>query len=173
MKASVVVILLSAFCAYAQETPAAPHLPAACGPIGANFDTEISTVQPPAQPEPGNALVFVAEDYPTMYPGIGAATIKIGLDGAWMGATHGSSYVFFQVRAGEHHLCIKWQSRLKRLSKLASFARLTAESGKTYYLRSRITSSSALMYLDLDAIDPDEGQYLVASSSLVTSRTRK
>ena len=37
MKAAAVVILLSAFCAYAQETPAAPHFHAACGPVEVNL----------------------------------------------------------------------------------------------------------------------------------------
>ena len=175
MKAAAVVILLLALPAYAQEVPAAPHFHAACGPIEVNFDTETSTARPPAQPEPGKALVYVAEDFPTVQPTIGSPRIKVGLDGNWMGATHGSSYLFFSVDPGEHHLCIKWQSHLERFSKLASFAHLAAESGKTYYFRARITFSSygTNVYLDLDPIDPDEGQYLVASSPLMTSRPKK
>ena len=175
MKAAAVVILLSAFCAYAQETPATPHFHAACGPIEVSFDTETSTARPPAQPEPGKALAYVAEDFPTVQPTIGSPRIKVGLDGNWMGATHGRSYLFFQLDPGEHHLCVKWQSRLERFSKLASFARLVAEPGKIYYFRARITFSSYAtnVYLDLDALDPDEGQYLVASSPLVTSHPKK
>ncbi|MGO9087142.1 MAG: DUF2846 domain-containing protein [Candidatus Sulfotelmatobacter sp.] len=174
MEAALVVILL-AFSAYAQETPAAPHWQAACGPIGVNFDTEASTAQPPAQPDPGKALVFVAEDFTQVQAGVGSPRIKVALDGTWIGATHGKSFLFFQVAPGEHHLCIKWQSGLERFSKLASFAHLTADPGKTYYFRSRITFSSqwATEYLDLDALDPDEGQYMVATSSLVASHAKK
>jgi len=143
--------------------------------MGVNFDTENATAQPPAQPEPGKALVYVAEDFPQVQLSIGSPRIKVGLDGAWVGATHGNSYLFFSVDPGEHHLCIKWQSSLERFSKLASFARLTAEAGKTYYFRSRITFSSqwANEYLDLDAVDPDEGQYLVTSSQAVASHAKK
>ena len=174
MKAAIVVMFL-AVTAVAQETQSLPNIPAACGPVGVNFDTATSTAPPPAQTEPGKALVYVAEDFPTVQPNIGSPRIKIGLDGAWMGATHGRSYLFFSVDPGEHHLCIKWQSSLERFSKLASFARLNAEAGKTYYFRARITYSSqwANEYLDLDPVDPDEGQYLVASSPLATSHPKK
>jgi len=174
MKTAIVVILFAAS-AFAQESASVATAPSACGPLGVNFDTATSTAQPPAQPEPGKALVYVAEDFPTVQPNIGSPRIKIGLDGAWMGATHGRSYLFFSVDPGEHHLCIKWQSGLERFSKLASFAHLTAEPGKTYYYRARITYSSqwANEYLDLDPVDPDEGQYLVASSPLMTSHPKK
>jgi hypothetical protein len=174
MKAAALVILL-ALSAFAQETPAPTPAQPACGPIGVNFDTETSTAQPPAQPEPGKAQVYVAEDFPTVQPTIGSPRIKIGVDGRWMGATHGSSYLFFSIDPGEHHLCVKWQSRLERFSKLASFARLMAEPGKTYYFRARIiySSNGTNVYLDLDHLDPDEGQYLVASSPLITSQPKK
>jgi hypothetical protein len=170
-----IVVMLFAITAMAQETPPPVLAPPACGPLGVNFDTATSKTQPPAQPEPGKALVYVAEDFPTVQATIGSPRIKVGVDGRWMGATHGRSYLFFPLDPGEHHLCIRWQSRLERLSKLASFARLMAEPGKTYYFRARITYSRqwALVYLDLDAIDPDEGQYLVASSPLVTSHPKK
>lgn len=172
MKAAIVVILFAAS-AFAQENAGVPH--AACGPLKVDFDTETSATPPPAQPEPGKALVYVAEDFPQVQPGIGSPRIKVGLDGAWVGATHGRSYLFFSIDPGEHHLCIKWQSSLERFSKLASFAHLVAEPGKTYYFRSRITFSSqwGTEYLDLDAIDPDEGQYMVATSPLVTSHAKK
>jgi hypothetical protein len=174
MKAAIVAILFAAS-AFAQENPALARAQAACGPLGVNFDTETSTAQPPAQPDPGKALVYVAEDFPQVQASIGSPRIKVGLDGRWMGATHGKSYLFFSVDPGEHHLCIKWQSSLERFSKLASFARVIAEPGKTYYFRARITFSSQWgnEYLDLDTIDPDEGQYLVASSRLSTSHPKK
>jgi hypothetical protein len=174
VKAAIVVIFF-AVSAFAQEsaTVLPPH--AACGPLGVNFDTETSTAQPPTQPDPGKALVYVAQDFTTVQPSIGSPRIKVGLDGTWMGATHGKSFLFFQVDPGEHHLCIKWQSSLERFSKLASFAHLTAEAGKTYYFRARIAFSSqwATEYLDLDALDPDEGQYMVATSQLMASHPKK
>jgi hypothetical protein len=99
------------------------------------------------------------------------------MDGAWLGATRTNSYLAFSVEPGDHHLCTSWQSRLKRLSKLAAFAGFTAEPGKVYYFRERITYSSvggntASMNLDLERMNPDEGQYLVASYKPSTSHPK-
>ncbi len=172
---TLVAIMLFAVYGLAQQSSPLPQFHEACGPLKVNFETSISTSRPPAQPEPGKALVYVAEDSPTIGATVGAPTFKIGLDGAWIGATHGSSYLVFSVDPGEHHMCIRWQSHLDWLSRLVSFARLTAEPGKTYYFRARAMSSSspATMYLDLDPIDPDEGRYLVASSPLSTAHAKK
>lgn len=174
MKTLVAVMLLAAY-GLAQQSSTPPAFHEACGPRQMKFDTSTSTARPQAQPEPGKALVYVVEDLPTVGATIGAPTFKIGLDGAWMGATHGSSYLFFSVNPGEHHMCLRWQSHLEMISRLVSFARLTAESDKTYYFRARAISSSSppTLYLDLDPIDPDEGQYLVASSPLSASQAKK
>jgi hypothetical protein len=177
MKAVFVVILFAAS-AFGQETSGVSHAQTACGPFEVRFDTETSTAQPPAQPEPGKALIFVAEDFNKAPGELGNPTIRIGLDGAWKGATRASSYLFFAVDPGEHHLCASWQSHLKRLSKLASFAILTADAGKTYYYRARITyvnagAEVANMNLDLEPVNSDEGKYLVASFQLSTSHPKR
>jgi hypothetical protein len=170
----VVALLLFATPAMAQQMAATPpQISPACGPPSVGFSTSSSTDRPPAQPDPGKALVFVAEEYFTQPGSIGAPTLKIGLDGTWVGATHDRSYIFFMVDPGEHHLCLKWQSVLQRFSKLASFAHLSAEAGKTYYFRARPFFSQVDLYLDLDAIDPDEGQYLVATSPFSESHAKK
>ena len=36
-------------------------------------------------------------------------TTRMGIDGRWVGATHGNSYLFMTVDPGEHHLCASWQ----------------------------------------------------------------
>ena len=172
---TLVAVMLFAVYGFAQQSSTPPQFHEACGPLKVNFETSISTSRPPTQPEPGKALVFVAEDFQTIGATVGAPTFKIGLDGAWAGATHGSSYLVFSVDPGEHHLCVRWQSHVGWVSRLVSFARLTAEPGKTYYFRARSmsSSSSGTMYLDLDPIDPDEGQYMVASSPLITPHEKK
>lgn len=165
---TILAVILFAVSVFAQQAPA---LHPACGPLRVNFDTAMSAGQPPSKPEPGKALVYVAEDFPAVI----AATIKVGLDGHWVGAIQGPSYVVFTIDPGEHHLCINWQSSLRRFSKLVSFAHVTADSGKTYYFRARAISfnSASDNYLDLDAIDSDEGEYLVASSKLSTAQEKK
>jgi hypothetical protein len=164
MKTALVVILFTAF-VFAQDRPAADS---ACGPSEARFDAQASAAQPLAKPDAGKALVYVAEDF-TRAPGeLGNPTIRVGLNGEWKGATRANSYLSFPVDPGENHLCVRWQSHLQRLSRLASFAHLNAEPGQTYYFRARITYSTyganvANMTLDLEPVDPDEGQYLVAT----------
>jgi hypothetical protein len=173
MKSVIALLLFSISAMAQQQSPSAERFSPACGPLNINFSTATSNVQPPVQPDAGKALVFVAEEYFTQPGSIGAPTLKIGLDGSWVGATHDNSYIFFMVDPGEHHLCLKWQSVLQRFSRLSSFARLSAEPGKTYYFRARPFFSQVDLYLDLDAIDPDEGRYLVASSPFSESHAKK
>jgi hypothetical protein len=175
---TVLAAMLFAACALAQNIPTLAHAQAACGPPDVQFDARTSAAQPTAQPEPDKALVYVVEDYRQAPGELINPTIRVGLDGAWKGATRAKSYLFFSVDPGEHHLCTNWQSSLKRISRLAAFARLTAEPGKTYYFRAHITYSragegSAGANLDLEPLDPDEGQFLVASCRLSVSHPRK
>ncbi len=185
MKSSLALLVLLgafAFAASAFGQNAATPAPAltACGPLDAKFDAQAVASQPAApgaQNEPGKALVYVAEDF-TKAPGeLGNPTLRVGMDGAWMGATRTNSYLAFTVEPGEHHLCSSWQSRLHRLSKLAAFASFTAEPGKVYYFRERVGYAStgqgtANMKLDLEAVNPDEGQYMVASYKPSTSHPK-
>ena len=77
----------------------------------------------------------------------------------------------------EHHLCTNWQSHLKRLSREAAFTGFTAEAGKTYYFSAHVGYESAgdsvAMTLDLQPLNPDEGQYLVASNPVSNSHPQK
>jgi hypothetical protein len=176
MKATLVVIVLAA-CAFAQENSEG-KASAACGPLNVKFVTDSSTAQPLGQPDPSKALVYVVEDFRKAPGEWGNPTIRVGLDGAWEGATRASSYLAFAVDPGEHHLCASWQSHQQRLSKLAAFAHLMAEAGKTYYYRARITYSSyggnvANMNLDLEPVDRDQGENLVASYHPSDSHPKK
>jgi len=171
--------LLFATSAVAQTNPALTQAESACGPLNVRFDAR-TTFQghPIAGPEPGKALVYVVEDFSKAPGELGNPTIRVGLDGAWKGATRANSYLFFSVDPGEHHLCTSWQSSLQHLSKLASFARFSAQAGSTYYFRARITystygSGTANMVLDLAPVDPDEGQFLVASFRPSSSHEKK
>jgi hypothetical protein len=174
MKSAATLVLFLAAFVFALNLPALAQT--ACGPLDAQFDAQPAAVQPAAQAEPSKALVYVAEDF-TKAPGeIGNPTLRVGMDGAWLGATRTSSYLAFNVEPGEHHLCASWQSHLKRLSKLAAFAVFTAEPGKVYYFRERVSYASygtgANMTLDLEAVNPDEGRFLVASDKPSASRPK-
>ena len=167
-----VVLALSAF--VQAQSPGASQ--GACGPKEVRFDAVTASGTPMAV-ESGKALVYVSEVFKKVPGEWGNPTIRIGLDGAWMGATRANSYVAFSVDPGEHHLCTNWQSHLKRLSREAAFAGFTAEAGKTYYFRVRVgyqtVGTATTMTLDLDAVNPDEGQYLAASNPASASHPQK
>ena len=177
MRTLLALLFFAAF-SCAQENSALAHSFAACGPLDVHFDAQGSTSGPIAQPEAGKSLVYVVQDFKRAPGEWGDPTIRVGVDGVWAGAVRASTYLSFPVDPGEHHLCTSWQSRLERLSHLAAFARLNAEPGKTYYFRARVTYSSsgngaANMGLDLEAVDPDEGQYLIASGRVSNSHPKK
>ena len=167
MKAALVALLFAAS-AFAQDQAAITAAEATCGAKDVKFEAkQDSTQHPTPQPEPGKALVYV------FYTDVEYALTKVGMDGAWVGANHGSSYFFFAADRGEHHLCINWQSRLDIRSRALAMASFTAEEGKVYYFRERIFPGAHDYSFDLDSINSDEGKYLVASSPLSVSHPKK
>jgi len=148
----------------------------ACGAKEVRFDATTASGNQPAL-QPGKALVYVSEVFKKAPGELGNPTIRVGLDGIWMGATRANSYIVFSVDPGEHHLCTNWQSRWKRLSREAAFSGFTAEEGKTYYFRVRIgyetVGTATTMTLDLDPVNADEGKYLVASNPTSASHPQK
>jgi len=162
----------------AQVAPQGP-----CGPDQAHFDVEKVPSHPSTEVEPGKALVYVSEVFKKAPGELGDATLRIGLDGDWVGAVKGNSYFPFSVEPGEHHLCMRWQSHFKRLSREAAFTVFTAEAGKAYYFRARVTydygpdyghsGNVAGMSITLDPLNSDEGQYLVASNPMSVPHPKK
>jgi hypothetical protein len=125
MRTSLALILLASS-AMAQNKAAIAAPPAGCGPVNVAFAVKLNQPQVISDPESGKALVYVVQDY-------GHVTIRVGLDGAWIGANQGNSHFSFSVAPGEDHLCANWQSKLAEYSSLYSLANFTADPGKTYY----------------------------------------
>ncbi len=178
MKSVLVLMLLTAF-SFGQDNPNLTHAISACGPLDTHFDAETSSSHETAQPVATKGVVYVVEEFRRAPGELGNPTIRVGVDGAWVGALRDKSYLFFSVDPGEHHLCSSWQSHLGRLSRLKAFTRVTVNAGKTYYFRALVTYatsgpiSSSTMNLDLEPLDPDEGQFLVASYHLSDTRAKK
>ena len=173
------VFLFALFAApgFAQDEAAAARAAAGCGPSDVNFNVKVNKKQHPAPaPESGKALVYVFEaekSNPNEFK-IGAVTIRVGLDGSWVGANHGSSYFFFPVEPGEHSVCSAWQSRLSIFSKLGAAASLTADPGQSYYFRVHVEErEDRQKSVRLEPIDPAEGQLLIGSCGLSTSHPKK
>jgi len=168
MKIAVVTLLLAAS-AFAQAPSAAPT--AACGPENVSFRVKLRDSQHTlAQPEPGKARAYFFGDAGTSIT-LGYPTVKIAMDGAWVGANHGNSYFSVSVEPGEHHLCVTLQSSL--VEQRVELAHFTAEAEKVYYYRTRLVLSRGMELLELDPIDSDQGKYLVATFPLSVSSPKK
>lgn len=165
----VFVILLSAASACAQTSPALPT--AACGPESVSFNVKRDDSQHQlVPPDPGKARIYFVHDAGTgsvlAYP-----TVKLAIDGAWVGANHGNSYFSVSLEPGEHHVCVTLQSSL--VAQRVELAHLTAEAGKTYYYRTQLVTSRSVELLELDMIDSDQGKYLIDSFPLSVSSPKK
>ena len=157
-----------------------PATPAACADLHVSMAVKLDKAKPPqAQPETGMALVYFIQDmgapfrlgYSTTV--LGYPTTKIGIDGEWVGANKQNSWFSVDVEPGEHHLCAAVQSSF--VPRDIELAHLTAEAGMVYYYRTRIVmqGKDELEYLTFQAVDGDEGQYLVTSYPLATAHPRK
>jgi hypothetical protein len=184
MKSTLLVLLLAAFALPHDSASAQNKVPPsspgdACGPASLKFEVEHDNSQlPPSDPEPGKALVYVIEVFDDTPGQLGIPTVRIGLDGTWMGANSGSSYLFFSVEPGEHHLCTSSQSNLKRLSGQRFAMDFTAEAGKTYFFQAQahvLTNGGAseTWSIDLHPVTPEDAKYLIANSPLSVSHPKK
>lgn len=142
----------------------------ACGPANVDFKVKLDKKgYQPARSAPGKALVYFIHDSGGA-PSIGYPTTKMGVDGAWVGANHNDSYFSVSVDPGEHHVCADLQSSLyEDRTELAHFS---AEADKVYYYRTRLITSRSVELLELDPIDSDQGQYLIAFYPLSVSHPK-
>jgi Protein of unknown function (DUF2846) len=172
MKIALVALLFAAS-ALAQGPPAA--LPAACGPASVNFKVNLNADRHTrGQPEAGKALVYFIQD-----DGLAGEhqhyTMKIGLDGAWVGAYKNNSYIDVSIEPGEHHVCANVQSN-SWFGQLVALAHFTAEPGKVYYFRTRFPAGipgSADPLAHLNPIDSDEAKYLIVTYPRSVSTPKK
>jgi hypothetical protein len=181
MKFAFVFILITASLS-AQDSAPTPLPQNACGPMNVKFQIRMeNTPSPNVKPEAGRALVYVIEDQ--QFKGVKEVTVRIGVDGTWIGATRGDSYLSFSVAPGEHHLCADIIPGVLSTARRVSLFGLTTEAGNVYYFRARTTGgpSSAMfdngleedtIAIDLDRLNSDEGQFLVAYSPLSVSTAR-
>jgi hypothetical protein len=173
MRTILVAILfpLFAYSVFAQDQTAAAPSGGGCGPSEAQFDVKTNDKQHPvAPPEAGKALVYIFEDIER------GPTMRVGLDGAWVGANKGKSYFSFSVDPGEHQLCTNWQSGVfkKTAKRIGSAITLQAEAGKVYYLRIQVYERSEQDHnVKLEPVESAEGQFLITASSFSTSHPKK
>jgi len=185
---TLLTMMLLVLPALAQDPSAIARATAACGPPDQYFEVKIDKSNHPlGQPESGKALVYIIqadESGATNFWGHSTSVItRLGLDGAWIGANKGRSYFFFNVAPGDRHLCADYPSDTDEIQyALVSVTRFTAAPGKIYYFRVRLTgngcgssthpSSCRPTQLDIETVDEDKGQFLVASSRFSRSHAQ-
>ena len=175
---TILIIAVLASSAFAADQATVAAAESACGPSNIQFDVNAENGQhPTAQAPEGKSLVYVVEVFEKPENQISKPTVKVGLDGDWVGANKSNSYFFFPVNPGDHHLCMAWQSTHKGYSKQVALTNFSAESGKAYYFTARIIEhdegGGAWFTVDLGPVNGDEGQLLVASSAFSTSHPKK
>ena len=166
----IALVILFAASAVAQGPPPAPST-AACGHGNVSFKVKLDeSAHVLARPDPGKALVYFFHDAGTGQT-LGYPTVKLAMDGAWIGANHGNSYFSVAVGPGEHHVCVTLQSSL--VAQRVELAHFTAEEEKVYYYRTRLVMSRSVELLELEPIDSDQGKYLITSLQLSISTPKK
>ncbi len=131
---------------------------AACGDPTARFT--VKRIQGPADvpaPSAGSARVVVLESglmyadgyflpkgksSPKSYkrlPQSLTPTVRIGMDGRWLGALRGNDFTSFTVAPGEHHLCVQFQNPpnagASSTAPMAFLSSMNAAVGRTYYFQ--------------------------------------
>lgn len=180
---TLVPLLLLAVPAMAQTIPEPAPPSSPCGPDKVKFDVKLDRSQHSlSDPEPGKALVYVVEVFQRPPAEWGTPTIRVGLNGKWMGANHGTSYLLFPVDPGENHICANWQSVQRQLSHQHALSSFVAEAGKTYFFRVQTRFETyaqgglhpeSLWTFDLQPINSDEGKGFIAASPLSISQPKK
>ena len=94
---------------FAQDKPTDGAAAPGCGEPKMKFEVKTEKSQHPAQTDVGKAMVYFIEN-DSQFDSFPSPTTRMGIDGEWVGATHGNSYFSVSVDPGEHHLCASWQS---------------------------------------------------------------
>ena len=150
-------------------------LPDSCGDDKIQFDVATQKKPPaPAPPADGKAQILFLENENQPVGPFMHATVRFGMDGAWVGADNGNSYFALDVAPGVHHLCANWQSALGSFKKNVDLTSFTAEPGKVYYFAASVTAESqSVVTFGLSQLNEDEGRYRVGFSELSTSKPKK
>jgi hypothetical protein len=183
MSRSALLILTLGIRVFAAAPDSARRLAPACGPNDVSFSVSTSKTAPqPSAADANSAVIYVIED-DSLFQSFPRPTVKTGLDGEWVGATHGNSYFMFPISPGEHHLCFAWQSRVVvtvRTSSMAAAHSVNVKPGDAIYFRVRNVFARPAEgeiqkppRIFLDALDQDEGQLLTNRFSLSISQRKK
>jgi len=176
-KAFVFSFALLALPVLAQNSNSAAAGSPGCGDDAAKFEVKTDSGKQLVQPDTGKALVYFIED-DSNFKSSPKPTTRAGVDGKWVGATHGNSYLYFSVDPGVHHLCASWQfGVILGQGHMTAAAHFTAEAGGVYYFEVKNiffwSENAATTDISLMPLDSDEGQLLANNFALSTSQRKK
>lgn len=201
--ALMLVALVLPFSALAQNLPQAEiaqmrknilKAEAACGDSAVHFKVKrvhgsSDVLAPPA----GSARVVVFEaglgytdEYfvpsgklsPTKYkklPRLFTPTVRMGIDGRWMGALRGNDFIAFSIQPGEHHFCAQFQQPAYADANgelpMTYLSDMKAVAGQTYYFQITymMIHNFAKWGLELQPLQEYPSRLLLSRSSLVVS----
>jgi hypothetical protein len=168
------IVLFLALSSVAQTIPTVAPPSAGCGPAKVKFNVSFNPNEHALrQPAPGQGLVYVVEVFQRPPGEMGTPTIRVGVNGKWIGANHGTSYLSFPVEAGENHLCVNWQSRQRQLSDQHAVTNFVAEGGKTYFFKVEVTKREGNVWsYDMQQIGLEEAKSFMAAAPLSISRPK-
>jgi hypothetical protein len=179
-------LLLSSFLVVPVVATCATVLPDACGNEKVSFEIQLQKNPPaPAAPEAGKAQVFFIEKSEKP-PAIGCLSAgvscndvaRFGVDGAWVGATKGNSYLPISLEPGLRHLCAV-------VGKEVHAEPLTVEAGHAYYFQveyeaegrqygtAKEPNYQVEKNVRFSMLNEDEGKYRVKASALSVATPKR
>ena len=143
----IVMLVLSGFQIFGQDSDKDKEKIKACGTIEVNYKADTDKKQHPTPEAPSDkALVYVLR--PTMMGN--KVQSKVAVDGEWKGTNRGNNYFFFTVEPGEHYFCSQSENQ--------DYLKLTVEAGKTYYLQQKVKMGFMKARTDIVVMTDEEGK---------------
>ena len=167
MKTAFFALFLS-LSALAQNTNPWPD---ACGPRQTKFDVDrdwyLARHFTPATPAGKATIYFIERD---------SGVVKVGIDGAWVGATNTGSWFAVTVDPGRHRVCeyttgSAWDYYVSHPVQLAD---VDAHSGESYYFRAWMSGYVRhASTFHLETISAHDGNRLIAKYPLSVFQAKK
>ena len=174
-----IATLFICFCSHHASAQSQPGPLAACGNPATSFEVSRGEIKDQTDPPaPGKATLYIIEFYGLGDTGrLGRPLLKQGLDGEWVGATQGITYISASIAPGEHHLCTVWQDN-GEMWQNAAFYNFHAEAGQRYYVLAQVHTKGWFItekshFVAFQPVSDDEGRFLVSEAARSISKPKR
>lgn len=141
----------------------------ACGPATIRYHVDLESGSGSTPLPSGMAIVYFISQEHTPYRG---TTLRVGIDGRWIGAVRKKSYTAVTISPGIHHFCVLKQvgNRMKG----AALEVLNAKAGGVYYFLSNCFEQFHYWSYGpgMDEVGAGEGKLLIAQSQLAVAQVK-